>query len=347
MTAPPSARWTGAAAAGREALGADPVPDGVRFGVWAPRASTVEVVIEGEPERMHPLRAGTSGYHSTVVPGVAAGERYRFRLDGEHAYPDPVRASSPTGRTVRPSSSTHGIPLVGRAPGTGVALPGQVIYELHVGTFTPEGTFDAAIRELPGAARARRHAARADAGGRVPRPLQLGLRRRRAVRAVPRLRRPGRLQALRRRRARVGLGVILDVVYNHFGPDGNYLREFSADYFTDRYDNEWGDAINFDGPHAAPVREFFVENAALLDPRVPPRRPAARRDPARSTTRAARTSSPSSSAAAAPRRGGRARSCSSPRTSRSTPRARAARRTAATASTRCGTTTSTTRAGSR
>ena len=79
------------------ALGADPVPGGVRFGVWAPRARAVEVVIEGEPEHAHPLRAGTSGYHSAVVPGAAAGARYRFRLDGTDAYPDPLSRFQPDG----------------------------------------------------------------------------------------------------------------------------------------------------------------------------------------------------------------------------------------------------------
>ena len=243
------------------ALGADPVPGGVRFGVWAPRATAVEVVIEDGPEQAHALRAGTSGYHSAVIPGVAAGARYRFRLDGAHAYPDPVSRFQPDG--------PHGPSLVvdpaafpwSDEAWRGVALPGQVIYELHVGTFTAEGTFDAAIRELPALS-------------------ELGVT---LLEVMPVAEFPGRFnwgydgvalfapyhgygdaEAFKRfvdAAHRVGLGVILDVVYNHFGPDGCYLREFSADYFTDRYDNEWGDAINFDGPHAAPVRELVVRNA--------------------------------------------------------------------------------------
>ena len=106
----------------------------------------------------------------------------------------------------------------------GVELAGQVIYELHVGTFTREGTWAAAARELAELAAPRRHVHRADAGGRVPRPLRLGLRRRRPVRADAALRRARRLAPLRRRGPpRWGSAVILDVVYNHFGPDGNYL----------------------------------------------------------------------------------------------------------------------------
>ena len=250
-----------ALAAGAHALGADPVPGGVRFGVWAPRSTSVDVVIEGEPEHAHPLRAGASGYHSAVVPGAAAGDRYRFRLDNGRTYPDPLSRFQPDG--------PHGPSLVvdpaafrwSDGAWRGIALPGQVIYELHVGAFTAEGTFDAAIRELP-----ELH--------------ELGVT---LLEVMPVAEFPGRFnwgydgvalfapyhgygdaEAFKRfvdAAHRVGLGVILDVVYNHFGPDGCYLREFSADYFTDRYENEWGDAINLDGPHAAPVRELVVRNA--------------------------------------------------------------------------------------
>jgi maltooligosyltrehalose trehalohydrolase len=250
-----------AVSAGGRALGADPVPGGVRFGVWAPRASAVEVVIEGEREQSHPLRAGASGHYWGVVPGVGPGARYRFRLDGGPAYPDPVSRFQPEG--------PHGASLVvdpGAFPWSddawrGIVIPGQVIYELHIGAFTPDGTFDAAIRELP-----------------ALRDLGITL-----LEVMPVAEFPGRFnwgydgvalfapyhgygdqEAFKRfvdAAHRVGLGVILDVVYNHFGPDGCYLREFSADYFTDRYDNEWGDAINFDGPHAAAVRELVVRNA--------------------------------------------------------------------------------------
>lgn len=140
-------------------------------------------------------------------------------------------------------------------------MPGQVIYEMHVGTFTREGTFEAASRELPELA-------------------ALGVT---LIELMPVAEFPGRwnwgydgvslyapyhgygdYEALKRfvdTAHRNGLGVILDVVYNHLGPDGNYLKCYSADYFTDRYDNEWGEAINFDGANSGPVREFFIANA--------------------------------------------------------------------------------------
>ena len=129
-----------ALAPGGHALGADPVPGGVRFGVWAPRARAVEVVIEGEPEHAHPLRAGTSGYHSAVVPGAAAGARYRYRLDGtDDVSRIRCRASSPTDRTARRWSSIRRRIAWRTRRGAGVELPGQVFYELHVGTFTRRG----------------------------------------------------------------------------------------------------------------------------------------------------------------------------------------------------------------
>ena len=102
---------------------------------------------------------------------------------------------------------------------------------------------------------------RAHAGGRLPREVRLGLRRRQFIRADAPLRLSRRLRRFVDRAHAAGLGVILDVVYNHLGPDGNYLREFAQDYFTDRYTTDWGDAINFDGENAEPVREYFIANA--------------------------------------------------------------------------------------
>ena len=140
-------------------------------------------------------------------------------------------------------------------------MHGQVIYELHIGTFTPEGTFDSAIT-------------------RLDELKDLGIT---VIEVMPVAEFPGRWnwgydgvglyapahvygdpEALKRfvDEAHLrGLGVILDVVYNHLGPDGNYLPAFSDDYFTDRYPNEWGQAINFDGPGSQGTREFFIQNA--------------------------------------------------------------------------------------
>jgi maltooligosyltrehalose trehalohydrolase len=143
----------------------------------------------------------------------------------------------------------------------GVGPRGQVIYEMHVGTFTADGTYDAAARELP---------ALRDLGITVVELMPVAEFAGRfgwgydGVDLWAPTRLYGAPDDLRRfidRAHALGLGVILDVVYNHLGPDGNYLKAFAPDYFTSAHDNEWGEALNFDGPNSDPVREFFVSNA--------------------------------------------------------------------------------------
>jgi maltooligosyltrehalose trehalohydrolase len=203
------------------------------------------------------------GYFSGAVTFLGPGTLYGFRLDGSATlYPDPASRFQPDGphgpsQVVDPSLFTWSDQAF-----RGVPREGQVIYELHVGTFTREGTFLAALAELPELQR-------------------LGIT---LIELMPIADFPGRFgwgydgvdlwaptrlygtpDELRRfvdEAHRLGLGVILDVVYNHLGPDGNYLKVFSPHYFTDRYDNEWGEALNFDGEHSTAVRQFFVENAA-------------------------------------------------------------------------------------
>jgi maltooligosyltrehalose trehalohydrolase len=233
---------------------------GVHFRVWAPCRRRIEVVLEGQSESWQ-LKPEGNGYFSGVVRAALVGSLYRYRLDDAGNYPDPASRFQPQG--------PHG-PSQMIDPGQfawtdqgwqGVGAEGQVIYEMHIGTFTPEGTWEAAGREL---------AALADLGVTV-------------VEVMPVAEFPGRFgwgydgvdlfaptrlygapDDFRRfvdRAHALGLGVILDVVYNHFGPDGNYLKQFSPAYFTDRYKNEWGEPINFDGEEAGPVREFFIANA--------------------------------------------------------------------------------------
>ncbi len=192
----------------RLALGAEALPEGgVDFRVWAPRRRRVEVVFEPGPGTAQPppptaLEPEPDGYFAGVVEAAAPGSLYRFRLDGEGPYPDPASRFQPDG----PHGPSQVVdPAAFRwtdAGWRGAAREGQVIYELHVGTFTPEGTWAAATAELAGAAGARRHDARGHAGRRVPRPLRLGLRRRRPLRPDPPLRRARRLAPLRRPGAR-------------------------------------------------------------------------------------------------------------------------------------------------
>lgn len=244
-------------------VGAEIAPEGVHFRVWAPAAKTVELVLENDGHRTVALEAEETGYFSGLAPGVTAGALYRFRLDGaSQLLPDPASRFQPDGPH-GPSQVVDASEFAWNdASWTGVRLPGQVLYELHVGTFTREGTWAAAARELP----------------------QLAADGITVIEMMPVNEFAGRFgwgydgvdlfapshlygapDDLRRfvdHAHGCGIGVILDVVYNHVGPDGNYLGEFSPDYFTSKYKNEWGEALNFDGRNSGPVREFFTANAA-------------------------------------------------------------------------------------
>ncbi len=138
-----------------------------------------------------------------------------------------------------------------------------VLYELHVGTFTEAGTFDAAIRRARAARKARHHRDRADAGRGGAREARLGLRRRLHLRGAPRLRRPrARCSGSSTPRTQHGIAVILDVVYNHLGASGVRAIESFGPYFTERYQTFWGKAINYDDEYCDPVREWVLQSAA-------------------------------------------------------------------------------------
>ena len=243
----------------RVPIGAEPQGDGTHFRVWASRARAVDV--QDESGVTTSLKPEADGYFSGVAP-IAVGGRYCYRLDDGRTAPDPASRFQPDG--------PHGPSVVVDPDAfrwtdgawSGVRREGQVIYEMHVGTFTREGTWRAAARELPELARLGVTIVEmmpvADFPGRFGWGYD-GV----SLFAPTRLYgTPDDLRHFVDRAHAVGIGVILDVVYNHLGPDGNYLGVFAPEYFTDRYANEWGQAVNFDGPDAAPAREFFVANAA-------------------------------------------------------------------------------------
>ncbi|HWW60740.1 MAG TPA: malto-oligosyltrehalose trehalohydrolase, partial [Thermoanaerobaculia bacterium] len=241
----------------RRSIGAEVVDGGVHFRVWAPPRRSVAAVIDG---RDHPLTAEPRGYFSGLVREARAGTRYRFRLDDEQeTYPDPASRFQPEGvhgasEVVDPRFAwRHEAPPLGRDP---------IIYELHVGTFTREGTFAAASAQLEELA---------DIGITMlevmpihdfPGEFGWGYD---GVDLFAPTRLYGEPDDFRRfvdAAHAHNLHVILDVVYNHFGPDGCYLSQFTPHYFTKKYVNDWGEAINFDDDDAHGVREFFAENAA-------------------------------------------------------------------------------------
>jgi maltooligosyltrehalose trehalohydrolase len=229
--------------------------------VWAPACHTVEVAIERPdgPESVVRLTPESDGFHSGAIEHVAAGNRYWYRLEDDRRRPDPVSRFQPEGphgpsAIVDPSSFVWS-----DQKWAGVPPVGQVLYEMHVGTFTPEGTWAAAMTRLE---------LLADVGVTVLQMMPVADFPGRwgwgydGVNLYAPTRLYGTPDDLRRfvdRAHTLGLGVILDVVYNHLGPDGNYLSEFSRDYFTDRYRNDWGQSLNFEG--VRPARDYFVENA--------------------------------------------------------------------------------------
>jgi maltooligosyltrehalose trehalohydrolase len=240
-------------------IGAEPTPDGVHFRVWAPKRTKVEVVLEsGSVE----LVREESGYHSGIASGMQDGARYRFRVDGEGPFPDPASRFQPDG----PHGPSQVVdPL--RFPWSdgdwrGVRLEGQVIYEMHIGTFTPEGTWEAARRQLPELAAIGVTLLEVMPVADFPGRFGWGYDGVGLFAPVALYGQPDDFRRFVDEAHRAGLGVILDVVYNHVGPDGNYIKQFSDDYFTDRYQNEWGEALNYDGPNSAGTREWVTTNAA-------------------------------------------------------------------------------------
>jgi maltooligosyltrehalose trehalohydrolase len=244
-------------AARRYPVGAELVGGGVDVRVWAPDHDALTLVLDGTGVAMN-TEAG--GYFSARAPG-RAGSRYGFRFAGDdRVYPDPASRRQPEG--------PHGLSAVAdlasyrwRDEGwPGVSLRGQVLYELHVGTFTPEGTWRAAAERLP---RLR------DVGVTVVQMMPIaefagdfgwgydGVQWFAPHHAYGT---PGDLQAFVDTAHGLGLGVILDVVYNHLGPAGNYLMRFSKWYASARYANEWGDALNFDDQHSEATRELVLAN---------------------------------------------------------------------------------------
>ena len=241
-------------------LGATVDGAATRFRVWAPAAGRVEVCLETPGHSSVHAMGSAGGFHTAVVEGVGAGDLYRFRIDGRGPFPDPASRYQPLG--------VHGPSAVvdwrafrwTDAGWAGRPLEDTILYEFHVGTFTPEGTFVGAGRRLHALA-------------------SLGVT---AIELMPIADFPGRwnwgydgvamfaparcygapddLRGLVDDAHRLGMAVHLDVVYNHLGPDGAYQSAFSP-FYTGSHDSPWGPAVRFDGPGSPPVRDYVIENA--------------------------------------------------------------------------------------
>ncbi len=232
---------------------------GCDFLLWAPKAGRVTLHIDSPRKAQCPLQPLANGYHFLRMDQLAGGAKYWFQLEDGPLRPDPASRFQPDGphgpsQVISPSFAWSD------QSWSGLPLAEHVFYELHVGIFTPEGTLDAIVPRLDSL-------------------RELGVT---AVELMPVAQFPGTRnwgydgtfpfsvhnsyggpEALRRlvdQCHRRGMAVVLDVVYNHLGPEGNYLSEFGH-YFSDRYRVPWGQAINFDGPHSDHVRRYFIENA--------------------------------------------------------------------------------------
>jgi len=243
-------------------LGAIPMGDDtVRFRVWAPYANDIAVQLLDKERPAVPLRPEAHGYFEALIPEVAPLAPYRYLLNGSKARPDPASRFQPEGVHGPSAVVDPNAFLWMDQSWNGLPLKDFIIYELHVGTFTNAGTFEAVIPRLSYLKET------------------VGIT---AVELMPVAQFPGRrnwgydgahpfavqasyggpegLKRLVNACHRIGLAVILDVVYNHLGPEGNYLGDFGP-YFTDRYQTPWGWAINYDGPESDAVRHYVISNA--------------------------------------------------------------------------------------
>jgi maltooligosyltrehalose trehalohydrolase len=243
-------------------IGAEVRPDGTHFRLWAPKAKSVEIVFEdGAPLQRVQLTAEAEGYFSRLVPGVGAGALYRFRLDSDDTLlSDPASRFQPEGPQ-GPSMVIDPALYAWKTRGWhGVKAEDAVFYEMHIGTFTPEGTFAAAMRELPYLAELGITVIEimpvADFAGQFGWGYD-GVNLFAPTRLYGA---PDDMRAFVDEAHRLGIAVILDVVYNHLGPDGNVLPSFSEGYLSAQ-GTDWGVAINFDGRDSGPIREFYLANA--------------------------------------------------------------------------------------
>jgi maltooligosyltrehalose trehalohydrolase len=234
---------------------------GTTFKLWAPRAGRVELEIVEPEARTIAMEPSKHGYFTALVDRVGPGALYRYRLDGREPRPDPASRWQPQG-VHGPSAVVDPDFAWSDDDWKGLALSDLVLYELHVGTFTPEGTFEAIVPRLDDL-------------------VDLGVT---AIELMPIAEFPGTrnwgydgvypyaphhsysgpdglrrlIDACHARR----LAVVLDVVHNHLGPEGNYLADYGP-YFTDRYRTPWGEALNFDGAGSDEVRRYFIESALM------------------------------------------------------------------------------------
>jgi len=243
----------------RMPFGAELAGGGASFRLWAPACESVELLLARE--RSVPMHRTADGWHATELEDVVAGTAYSFRVDDGDAVPDPASRSNPWDPQ-GPSALVDPLAHEWRdGDWRGRPWNEAVVYELHVGTFTPEGTFAAAIGKLDHLARVGVTALEIMPVADFPGARNWGYDGVLPYAPDASYGTPEDFKRLIEEAHRRGLMVLLDVVYNHFGPEGNQLHRYAPQFFTEAHQTPWGAAINFDGKHSGVVRDFFIHNA--------------------------------------------------------------------------------------
>lgn len=230
------------------------------FSVWAPLADRITLILLDPPVRTLPMRRDARGFWHVRIEDVTAGARYALRVNDGPPRPDPASHFQPDGIHQPSQVVDHARFAWTDAAWAGIALRDMIIYELHTGTFTPDGTFDAIIPRLPALRELGINTLELMPVAQFPGARNWGYDGVHPFAVQNTYGGPDALKRLVNACHAQGIAVVLDVVYNHFGPEGNYAGEF-APYFTSTYRTPWGHAVNFDSAHSDGVRNFFIQNA--------------------------------------------------------------------------------------
>jgi maltooligosyltrehalose trehalohydrolase len=230
------------------------------FNLWAPFLSKVALKIVSPEEKVIPMEKDNEGYWKTTIAGITSATKYFYLLDDEKARPDPASHFQPEGVHGPSQVIDHDLFRWEDSKWNGIPISAMIIYELHTGTFTPEGTFETIIPRLDELKDMGINVLEIMPIAQFPGERNWGYDGVYSFAVQNSYGGPTGFKWLVNECHKRGIAVILDVVYNHLGPEGNYLWDYGH-YFTKKYRTPWGDAINFDGAHSNEVRNYFIENA--------------------------------------------------------------------------------------
>lgn len=237
-------------------VGPETTSKGTHFRVYASNCKKVDVIHEKSASKPFPLKNENNGYFSGFVPQIKKNDRYRFRLNGKQAFPDPVSHFQPEGPLGPSQVIDHSEFKWTDKNWKGIQIEGQIFYEMHIGTFTVEGTYSAAEKELEELAQLGITTIELMPLADFPGQFGWGYDGVNLFAPTRLYGTPNDLKSFINAAHHHGIGVILDIVYNHFGPSGNFISEYAHDYFHEE-ETEWGQAIDFENPATL---EFYLSN---------------------------------------------------------------------------------------